>query len=145
MIASSATAFPPPKHSAQHVRRFWWIMAAVILAAFLIPAFAHAASLRVCILDNTSPDIATAPVYLNANPFHPDLLAGSTAEVKDGVSRRCNLLPLPATLAKGQNFTTTVTYVNQTGKESAPSNGVPFRNPGDPPVPVLDSVQLVVP
>lgn len=125
-------------------RTSFWILCALgaILALFLLaPAFASAASLRVCITDNTSPDIATAPVYLNGNPFNPDMLLGSTVSA----SGRCNALPIPATLAKGQNFTATVTYKNAVGEESVPSNGIPFRNPGAPPVPILNSLSLVAP
>lgn len=135
MIASSAYA------GARTKRRLWWLAALLAVGLLLAPMWANAASLRVCVVDDASPDVTTAPVFMNGNPFHPDLLAGST--VASG--KRCNLLPIPATLAKGQNFTTTVKYANSVGTVSAPSNGLPFRNPGDPPVPVLDSVSIVAP
>lgn len=132
-----------PEPSPRGRTTFWVVLAlgVALFAALFVPGLVHAASLRVCVADNPSPDIATAPVYLNTNPFYPDLLVGSI--VVSG--KRCNLLPIPATLARGTTFTTTVTYRNAVGEESAPSNGVPFRNPGAPPVPVLDSVQILAP
>lgn len=145
MIGSYYEVHPPPT-PAHPGRRVVLVIAATVAALVLGAAWAaSAASLRVCVKDDTSADVVTAPVFLNAQPFHPDMLDGSTVEVASGVARRCNLLPIPATLAKGQNFTTTVKYANAVGGVSPPSNGVVFRFPGDPPIPVLDSVQVVAP
>lgn len=130
-----------PAHTAQ--RRGWWAYVLMAAAVFTIlwTAYAHAASLRVCILDDTNPNIAAAPVFLNGNAFNPDMLAGSTV----AAGKRCNLLPIAATLAKGVDFSTTVKYANSVGEVSAASNALPFRLPSTPPVPVLDNIQIVAP
>lgn len=106
--------------------------------------FAHAASLRVCLVDNISIDIATAPVFLNGQPFHPDMLTGSTFNGTPPVGR-CNTLPIPATVVRGQDQAVTVKYTNTLGEVSAPSNALPFRLPSSPPVPVVNGVSIVVP
>lgn len=112
-----------------------------LVVSTVVVAAAWPASLRVCIDDNAAPDIATAPVFLNSNPFSPDLLVGST--LTNG--KRCNLIPIPATVVRGIDQSTTVKYVNTLGEVSAPSNALPFRLPSSPPVPVLNSVQIVTP
>lgn len=106
-----------------------------------LTAKADAASLRVCFTDDTSPDIATAPAFINGNPLAPDLLPGSTLTA----TKRCNVIPIPATLVRGQSATVTMKFTNAVGEVSAPSNGVSFRNPALPPVPVITDVSVVAP
>lgn len=130
-----------PAHTSN--RRAWWVyvLMATAVLTILATAYAHAASLRVCVLDDPNPNIATAPVFLNGNAFNPDMLAGSTV----AAGKRCSLLPIPATLAKGVDFSTTVKYANPLGEVSAASNALPFRLPQNPPIPTLDSIQIVIP
>lgn len=102
---------------------------------------ADAASLRICFTDDTSPDIATAPAFVNGNPLAADLLPGSTLTG----TKRCNVTPIPATVVRGQSATVTMKYANSVGEVSAPSNGLSFRNPALPPVPVITDVSVVAP
>lgn len=125
-------------------RRGWWAYVLVVasLLVIVLTAYAHAATLRVCFRAPTPDDnAATAPVFLNGNPFHPDALAGSALSG----TRRCASLPIPGTLAKGVDFATTMKFVNSAGEVSGASNAIPFRLPGSPTIPVLDSVSIDAP
>lgn len=126
------------------IRRAWEIaiIAFLTLSCMLALAnLAHAASLRICFTNDTSPDIATAPAFIDGNPLAPDLLAGSTLTG----TKRCNVTPIPATLVRGASATVTMKYANSIGEVSAASNGLSFRNPALPPVPAITDVSVVAP
>lgn len=117
-------------------------MVVVTTVLFLMMvAWASAASLRICFVE-PPPDIVTAPAFLNASPFHPDLLAGS---VTGAAGVRCNTVPIPATVVRGTDQAITMKYTNALQEVSAASNAKTFRLPSTPAVPVIDSVQIVVP
>ena len=121
--------------------RLFLLVGLMALIAVLAASSAHAASLRICFTDDTSPDVATAPAFINGNPLAPDLLPGSTLTG----TKRCNVAPIPATLVRGASATVTMKYANAVGEVSAPSNGLSFRNPALPPVPVITDVSVVAP
>jgi len=116
----------------------------VVCTLFLLTLFtgaASAASLRVCFVNALpNPDISTAPAFLNGTPFVEDLLPGTLVG-----NERCTTIPIPGTIAKGIDQSFTMKYANAVGEVSAASNAKSFRLPNTPPVPIINSVSIVVP
>lgn len=117
---------------------FLTIVTLVFMLCFV--AWASAASLRICVVDPPS-DVTTAPVFINTNPLWPDLLPGSAVSA----SGRCNVIPIPAGVVRGVDQSITMKYTNALQEVSAASNAKTFSLPPSPVVPIINSVQIVVP
>lgn len=128
----------------------WFVLASLVAlgVCLVLPRRSDAASLRICFVDPLpNLDVSTAPAFVSPligtpTPLSPDLLILS-ALVE--ATKRCAVVPVPATLVRGRDFTTTMTYVNTLGEVSEPSNGVTFYFPNRPTKPTILEVQVVTP